>query len=385
MYPLKTKYPYNPDNLASTWNIYSTVYLWNYITWNFDEWAGSHLWVDIIPQTKHDDVVACLDWTIDFAWTNDFNGNFVIIKHINAPDPDNLWSVTTLFSCHLHLSELNVKTWDSVKEGNIIWKSWNSGNSTWEHLHFQIDTWNAPFHPYWPFKLSEANALWLGFFEAVNKWLWIDNAKKYSINPLVYLDKVSALKWTLPVIKVNPVLAFSSQSKYFKDVSDNVEEIDYLAQKWITKGNSWYFMPNANITRWELLIMALKFAWINPDWDGKSFSDVLPWDWCESFVRTATSRWFIAGYSDGTFRPNNAINRAEAVAIALNVIIGKSNIPTAADTLYQDVKTEEWFSRYTNYVSENWLLDSIGKFYPADNMKRSDFAVLLYNLKDKIK
>ncbi|EKE29135.1 MAG: hypothetical protein ACD_2C00221G0017 [uncultured bacterium (gcode 4)] len=384
MYPLKTKYPYNPGNLEATWNIFTTVYLWNYVPWNFDEWAGSHLWVDIIPQIKHDPIFACMNWVVQFAWTSDSNWHYIILRHPNAPDPNNLAASTVLYSCHLHLSELLAKTWDQVKEWDIIWKSGNTWNSTWEHLHFQIDTWNAPFHPYWPFTLKEANEAWLGFFEAVNAGLGIENARKYTIDPLVYLDKISNIQ--RPIITSDPtpkaVPAFSTKSRYFTDVSDNVEEIDYLAEKWITKGY-WdnTFRPNSNITRAELLAMTFIFGWIRPEWSISKFTDVASTDWFSPYVTAAVAKWFISWYPDNTFKPNNAVTRAEAIAIVLNIAVGKNKIPSAADSLYQDVKTSDWFCRYANYVSENWLLDSIGKFYPSDNLKRSDFAVLLYNLK----
>lgn len=400
MYPLKTKSPYNPDNLAATANIYTTMYLGNYITWDYRQEVGSHPWVDIVPQVKHDNIYACLDWVVHFAGTSASNGNYIILKHSQAPDPKDLAKTTTLYSCHLHLSELGVETWQLIEEWDIIGKSWNTGNSTGEHLHFQIDTGDALFHPYWPFTFKEASEAWFGFFEAVNNWLWIDNARKYTINPLVYLDNVSRFKWNknnLPIIeeeKVKPIEEnktithnlssnnFQTKSKYFNDVSDNIEEIDFLYEKWVTK---WYsdgtFRPNSNISRAELLIMVYKFAGINPTQNGKTFSDVNSTDFFAKYIADASSKWYISWYSDGAFWPNNPVTRAEAIAITLNIIVGKNNIPNSTDSDYQDIKNTDWFCKYANYVAQNWLLDSIGKFYPQDNMKRWDFAVLLYNLK----
>lgn len=42
MYPLKTIVKYIPGNLAASANTYTTVYLGNYVSGNFDEGAGSH-------------------------------------------------------------------------------------------------------------------------------------------------------------------------------------------------------------------------------------------------------------------------------------------------------------------------------------------------------
>ncbi len=366
MYPLKTKTTYNPWNLASTWNIYTTVYLWNYVTWDFWEWDWSHPWVDIVPQVKHDDIHACLDWVVHFAWTSDSNGNYVVLKHPNAPDPSDLSKTTTLYSCHLHLSSLWVSTWATVKEWDVIWKTGNTWNSTWEHLHFQIDTWNAPFHPYWPFTWKDTQAAWLWFFEAVNKWLGIENAKKYTINPLVYLDNVAANKWNKPIdaTETKPIPAFATKSSFFNDVSDNIEEIDYLANQWIVKWYwDWSFRPESNVTRAELLAMVFNFAKVPLDANAScNFTDVQTSDWCCKYVATASTRWIIKWYSDNTFKPNNSITRAEAIAITLNTVIWKTNIADPVDSDYTDVKTTDWYCRYTNYVAQNWLLDSIGLF-----------------------
>lgn len=392
MYPLKTKAPYNPNNLEATANIYTTMYLGNYVTGNYEENVWSHPWVDIMPAIKNDNVYACLPWSVEFAWANSSNGNYIVLRHPEVPDPCDLSKTTTLFSNHLHLSELNVMTWDIIDEWDIIGKSWNTGNSTWEHLHFQIDTESAPFHPYWPFTYKEASDAGFGFFEAVNNAIGIENARKYTVNPLVYLDRISAHKsWinspeihvsTKPDIHLSQPQVFQNKSKYFNDISENISEIDYLYEAWVTKGYSdWTFRPEGNITRSELLIMVYKFKKLEPTGNWISFSDVSSSDFAYPYISSASSKWYISWYPDGTFKPNSPITRAETIAIALNIIIGKNNISTPSESNFQDVSLSDWYCKYTNYISENWLLDVVGKFYPNDNMKRKDLAMILYNLK----
>lgn len=193
MYPLKTKTKYDPSNLASSWTTFTTVYLGNYLSGNFDEDVGSHCGVDIVPMVKNDDVFAVLDGTVTLSDFKAADGNVVVIKHDNVPDPENLSKTTTLYSVYLHLDSRSVALGESVKEGQSIGKSGNTGNSTGEHLHFQIDRKEAPFHPYWPFNMGEANEAGLGFLEAVNRGLGIEKARKFTVNPLVYLDAVETL------------------------------------------------------------------------------------------------------------------------------------------------------------------------------------------------
>lgn len=63
-----------------------------------------------------------------------------------------------------------------------------SGIATTPHLHLQIDTADAPFHPYWPFTSAEASSAGLSFFDAVNAGIGKDKALKYTIHPLVFIN-----------------------------------------------------------------------------------------------------------------------------------------------------------------------------------------------------
>lgn len=193
MYPLKTKSKYDPSNLAATTNTYTTVYLGNYVAGDYDEGHGSHPGVDIVPITPNDSIFACLDGVVQIAANKASEGNYVVIKHDNVPDPANLGARTTLYSSYLHLSALSVAVGQLVEEGDVIGKCGSTGNSSGEHLHFQIDRKESLFHPYWPFTFAEANAAGLGFFDAVNKGLGIEKARQFTVNPLVYLDQVATL------------------------------------------------------------------------------------------------------------------------------------------------------------------------------------------------
>ncbi len=190
MYPIRMSQKYDQNALQSLQNIYTTVYLGNYVSGDFNEGHGSHPGVDMVPSTHAQTVCAILDGTVIFAGTNGMNGNYVVLQHTNVPDPDGSGTTATLYSGYLHMSAYTVTTGQTVREGDQIGNTGNTGNSYGEHLHFQIDRSTAPFHVYWPFSTKDASAQGLGFFEAVNVGLGLDNARKYSINPLVYLSRI---------------------------------------------------------------------------------------------------------------------------------------------------------------------------------------------------
>lgn len=160
--------------------------------------------------TVNDSVYAVLAGQVLVSQSNPSEGNYVVIRHDGVKNHVT-GKVGTYYSCYLHLSELSVVKDQIVAEGDIIGKTGSTGQSTGEHLHFQIDTAEAPFHPYWPFSFKEARDLNLGFMEAVNKGLGIENARKYTVNPLMFLGEVStgavvAKKPVTPAIEKPPVV-----------------------------------------------------------------------------------------------------------------------------------------------------------------------------------
>lgn len=70
MYPIKTSALYKPAMLHTLGNIYTTVYLGNYIAGDYEEGMGSHPGVDIVPITPSDSVYAVLPGVVIEAKSN---------------------------------------------------------------------------------------------------------------------------------------------------------------------------------------------------------------------------------------------------------------------------------------------------------------------------
>ncbi len=112
----------------------------------------------MIPKVKNDAIYCPLPGIVIEAKENASEGKFVVIKHENITDTAT-GKTATYVSNFLHLSEYSVSKGDILNEGDVIGKTGSTGQSTGEHLHFQIDTGDAPFHPYWPFTYLEAQQL----------------------------------------------------------------------------------------------------------------------------------------------------------------------------------------------------------------------------------
>ena len=110
----------------------------------------------------------------------------------------------------------------------------------------------------------------------------------------------------------------------FDDVSDTAwyrNQVRALASLGAISGYpDGTFRPGKYITRAECGSIAARFS---AQLTGETkFSDLGKAAWAEPAVSSAVAHGWVAGYSDGTFHPNNYISRAEAVVI-LNAMLGR--------------------------------------------------------------
>ncbi len=117
-------------------------------------------------------------------------GKHIVIMHKDVPDPRNPAKKTTLYSAYAHLSQIKVKEGDQVRKGQIIGLVGDTGMTTTPHLHFQIDTADAPFHPYWAITWRDVVGHGLSsFFEAVKNGVNKNLARKYTVHPMNLVNK----------------------------------------------------------------------------------------------------------------------------------------------------------------------------------------------------
>ena len=106
------------------------------------------------------------------------------------------------------------------------------------------------------------------------------------------------------------------------------------------------FRPNAPITRAEFAKIAVSFAQINGSAVYSYFTDVKTTDWFAPYVTAAKDSSLIEGYSDGSFKPENRITRAEACAI-VNRVLGrkpsKNHMKISGRIDWPDCTTADWF------------------------------------------
>lgn len=106
------------------------------------------------------------------------------------------------------------------------------------------------------------------------------------------------------------------------------------------------FKPNAKITRAEFTAIAMRFGELNTDGEN-TFRDVSKNDWFYKYIVGSIQYGWINGYPDGTFKPNATITRAEVTTI-VNKMLGRS-----ADQSYVDNNTAQ-LNQFTDLAKNFW-------------------------------
>ena len=109
----------------------------------------------------------------------------------------------------------------------------------------------------------------------------------------------------------------------------------------ITDSSNGYFRPNEAITRAELAAMLAKFSETTSA--ANYFNDVSAKYWAANAIAICAKLGWITGYPDGTFRPDKNVTRAELMAM-INRATGRA--PKSADAFLPGMKT--WIDNTTD-------------------------------------
>ena len=138
--------------------------------------------------------------------------------------------------------------------------------------------------------------------------------------------------------------------------------------------------PNGKITRAEVATIFFRLLdddtrakyWSSEN----SFSDVSADKWYNNAVSTLSRMGVIGGYADGTFRPDAPISRAEFAKIAVSFT---QNTGSATYNYFTDVKTSDWFAPYVTAAKDAGLIEgySDGSFKPESKITRAEACAIV--------
>ncbi len=93
---------------------------------------------------------------------------------------------------------------------------------------------------------------------------------------------------------------------------------------------------------------------------------------------------FVAGYDDGTFRPQNNMSRAEAVTMMARLLADEDYIKKCTAS-YSDVAADAWYSPYIGFMQTLNMLTPIARdngraFAPDEKITRGEFTQLMFSV-----
>lgn len=163
----------------------------------------------------------------------------------------------------------------------------------------------------------------------------------------------------------------------FSDVSPEYPYYDaimYVQEQGIVEGYSdGTFRPDNKINRAEFTKILVEAAVGTPEAEiaQNCFSDVNN-QWFYVYVCFAKGKGWVGGYADGSFKPEQPINFAEAAKIIVNTMIAK----TAAG--------DPWYKPYVDALYAKYAIpNTIGTF--GDELTRGEMAEMIYRLKADVK
>ena len=111
-----------------------------------------------------------------------------------------------------------------------------------------------------------------------------------------------------------------------------------------------------------------------------SYSDVKAGDWFNNAVSTLSNAGIIAGYEDGSFRPNGYITRAEFATIAARFF----DVTYNGKDLFPDI-SGHWAKDYINQAANKGFVNGYedGTFKPDRNITRAEAVTLVNRTLDR--
>lgn len=187
------------------------------------------------------------------------------------------------------------------------------------------------------------------------------------------------MRFTPFILAAALALALPVAALAFSDVNSDTAHasaIAYVQSNGIVSGYSdGSYRPNATINRAEFtkIIIGAYFASdVQPcNTATLRFSDIDASAWYAPYLCVAVKKGIIGGYSDGTFRPDATINYAEAAKIVATADMNGMSMPSAG--------SGPWYMLYMEYLTDRQA--SAGINSPDHLLTRGEMAEVIFDLK----
>ena len=139
--------------------------------------------------------------------------------------------------------------------------------------------------------------------------------------------------------------------------------------------------PQGSITRAEVaaIFARLKVGEANIPSAKANYSDVNASDWYAKYIAFVTDNKIMEGYEDGRFRPNDKITRAEFTAV-----VARYNSLVNVESSFEDV-SGHWAEKYIGAVTSKGWINGYpdGTFKPEKDILREEVATMVNKMLDR--
>ncbi|WP_239004736.1 amidase family protein [Paenibacillus tepidiphilus] len=158
--------------------------------------------------------------------------------------------------------------------------------------------------------------------------------------------------------------------------------IDALIAKGLLTGyTDGTFRPDSGLTRAEAIKVITTYLGL----EGRvsSFTDVAATHWANAYIGAAAGSGLMNGYGDGTFRPDEKISRGELAALIARAF----KLTGTGNTSFQDVSGNAWSYQYIDALASNKIITGYADqtFKPAASTTRAEFATMMARLLETVK
>lgn len=141
--------------------------------------------------------------------------------------------------------------------------------------------------------------------------------------------------------------------------------------------------PEDNITRAEISMIFFRLLteesreFYRTSTNG--FSDCDADAWYNEAVSTMAAAGVLRGYTDGSFRPNGNVTRAEFVSVLTRLVAeGQGDLQSEYKGYFKDVAMNDWFRPAVELAYElDWARGDEGLFRPNDLMTRAEVMAMV--------
>ena len=219
------------------------------------------------------------------------------------------------------------------------------------------------------YKITYVNGV-LKAIEVLNKEIHFNYVIGYTdgtIRPSNNISRAEVATIFFRLLTDEARMQYDKTTSSFSDIKDGAwccRAVSTLTNMGIIKGyTDGSFQPNKSITRAELATIIARFAKL--DVNTKTFSDITG-HWAQKSIELAAGNGWINGYTDGTFRPNKSIIRAETFAMINRVLDRQTEnvsdlLPTSEMNMWSDNMNENaWYYKDVQEATNYHKCDRVG-------------------------